>query len=137
MEMGKIKELERSARFDLQILGRLSIEGSATADSCLCNTINISVTGALIETGFAVPSGALIRYSFTIPGTDRTVDVAGEVVRAEVSSETMRRTRSSGEAPRKLQRYGIMFLDLSHEDRTAIEDFLGFYRKRSMEQPKA
>ncbi|HEY4708143.1 MAG TPA: PilZ domain-containing protein [Thermodesulfobacteriota bacterium] len=136
-EMGNLKELLRADRFELQILGRLKLEGStAPAESCLCNTINISTTGALVETGFVVPLGALIKYSFTLPGTEKSLEVTGEVVRGEASAESPRRVRPGIETPRKLQRYGIMFLDLTDSDRKAIEEFLGFYRKRNQEHQK-
>lgn len=132
-----IKELARADRFELQILGRLRLEGNCVpAESCLCNTVNISTSGALVETGFAVPMGSLIKYSFSLPGTDRAVEITGEVVRGEASAEVPRRLRPGVEAPRKLQLYGIMFLDLTEGDRKAIDDFLGFYRKRTIDQDR-
>lgn len=135
--MGNLKELSRADRFELQILGRLKLEGSsAPAESCLCNTINISTTGALVETGFVVPLGALIKYSLTLPGTEKNLEITGEIVRGEASGESLRRVRPGIESPRKLQRYGIMFLDLNDDDRKAIEDFLSYYKKRSREHQK-
>ena len=135
--MDNLKELSRADRFELQILGRLKLEGSsAPAESCLCNTINISTTGALVETGFVVSIGALIKDSFTLPGTEKNLEVTGEIVRGDASGESLRRVRPGIESPRKLQRYGIMFLDLSDNDRKAIEEFLSFYRKRSQEHQK-
>lgn len=135
--MGNLKELSRADRFELQILGKLKLEGSsAPPESCLCNTVNISTTGALVETGFVVSIGALIKYSFTLPGTEKSLEITGEVVRGEAGIEVPRRVRPGNESPRKLQRYGIMFLDLNESDRKAIEDFLSFYRKRSQEHQK-
>ncbi|MBE7414646.1 MAG: PilZ domain-containing protein [Deltaproteobacteria bacterium] len=133
--MGNLKELARADRFELQILGKLKLEGSsAPAESCLCNTVNISTSGALVETGFIVPKGSLVKYAFTLPGTDRSVEITGEIIRVEAVTDAPRRVRPSGETPRKILRYGIMFLDLNDSDRVAMDEFLTFYRKRNEHQ---
>lgn len=135
--MGNLKELARADRFELQILGKLKLEGSsAPAELCLCNTVNISTSGALVETGFLVPKGSLVKYAFTLPGTDRSVEITGEITRVESGTDAPRRIRPTGEAPRKLHRYGIMFLDLTDPDREAMEEFLTFYKKRSTGQQR-
>lgn len=133
--MGNLKELARADRFELQILGKLKLEGSsAPAESCLCNTVNISTSGALVETGFIVPKGSLVKYTFTLPGTDRSVEITGEIIRVEPGTDAPRRIRPSGENTRKILRYGIMFLDLNDSDRGAMDEFLTFYKKRNEHQ---
>ncbi|MBW7957399.1 MAG: PilZ domain-containing protein [Deltaproteobacteria bacterium] len=134
--MGNLKELARADRFELQILGKLKLEGSsAPAESCLCNTVNISTSGALVETGFMVPKGSLVKYTFTLPGTDRSVEITGEIIRVEPGTEAApRRIRPTSETPRKILRYGIMFLDLTESDRDAMDEFLTFYKKRNEHQ---
>lgn len=133
--MGNLKELARADRFELQILGKLKLEGSsAPAESCLCNTVNISTSGALVETGFVVAKGSLVKYAFTLPGTDKAVEITGEVIRVEPGTEAPRRIRPTSENPRKLQRYGIMFLDITDSDKEAVEEFLTFYKKRNEHQ---
>ncbi|MCC6502044.1 MAG: PilZ domain-containing protein [Deltaproteobacteria bacterium] len=117
----KFTELSRAERVELQILGKLTIEKSAgPSESFLCNTLNISTSGALIETGSMISIGSLLRYSVSFPGFDRTFDITGEVVRGERKEKA---ASDSDSEPRKLIRYGIMFLDLSEDDRKAIESF--------------
>ena len=117
----KFTELSRAERLELQILGKLTIEKSAgPSEAFLCNTLNISTSGALVETGSMISIGSLLRYSVSFPGFDRTFDIMGEVVRGERKEKA---ASDSDSEPRKLIRYGIMFLDLSEDDRKAIESF--------------
>lgn len=122
----KMTELTRAERLEFQILGKLTLErGAGPGESFLCNTLNISTSGALVETGSMIPIGSLLKYSVSFPGFNRSFDIMGEVVRGERKSSPVKRERpgaSEGE-PRKLIRYGIMFLDLKEEDRNAIEGF--------------
>lgn len=122
----RFTELSRAERLELQILGKLTLEKSAgPGESFLCNTLNISTSGALVETGSMIPIGSLLKYSVSFPGFERNFDIMGEVVRGERKGSSARRDRAlAAEAePRKLIRYGIMFLDLKEEDRKAIEGF--------------
>jgi len=124
----ELTELTRAERLELQILGKLTLEkGAGQCESFLCNTLNISTSGALIETGSMIPIGSLLKYSVSFPGFNRTFDIMGEVVRGERRSVPVKRDRSGqgspDNEPRKLIRYGIMFLDLKEDDRKAIEDF--------------
>jgi|GEM_PF-3141469 hypothetical protein len=127
--MGKnLTELTRAERLELQILGKLTLEKSAgPGESFLCNTLNISTSGALVETGSMIPIGSFLKYSVSFPGFNRTFEIIGEVVRGERKAATNRREKPAlgvqDSEPRKLIRYGIMFLDLKEEDRKAIEDF--------------
>lgn len=131
----RFTELTRAERLELQILGKLTLEKSAgPGESFLCNTLNISTSGALVETGSMIPIGSLLKYSVNLPGFGRAFDIIGEVVRGERKAASARRDRPilapAAEAePRKLIRYGIMFLDLKEEDRKAIEGF--FVQARS------
>jgi len=122
----RFTELTRAERLELQILGKLTLEKSAgPGESFLCNTLNISTSGALVETGSMIPIGSLLKYSVSFPGFDRNFDIMGEVVRGERKGIMARSDRAQpGESEaRKLIRYGIMFLDLKEEDRKAIEGF--------------
>lgn len=123
----KFAELTRAERLEIQILGKLTLEKSAgPGESFLCNTLNISTSGALVETGSMIPIGSLLKYSVSFPGFDRTFDIIGEVVRGERrpgSQGKDRQTQSADAEPRKLIRYGIMFLDLKDDDRKAIEGY--------------
>src|SRR3990170_100793 len=123
----RFTELTRAERLELQILGKLTLEKSAgPGESFLCNTLNISTSGALVETGSMIPIGSLLKYSVSFPGFDRSFDIIGEVVRGErkgILARSDRAQQGAGEEARKLIRYGIMFLDLKEEDRKAIEGF--------------
>ncbi|MBI2399866.1 MAG: PilZ domain-containing protein [Deltaproteobacteria bacterium] len=123
----RFTELTRAERLELQILGKLTLEKSAgPGESFLCNTLNISTSGALVETGSMIPIGSLLKYSVSFPGFERNFDIMGEVVRGERKGSSVKKDRSQQAAesePRKLIRYGIMFLDLREEDRKAIEGF--------------
>jgi len=117
----RFTELARAERVELQILGKLTIEKiSGPPESFLCNTLNISTSGALVETGSMISIGSLLKYSVSFPGFDRTFDITGEVVRGERKD---RPAASAESEPRKLIRYGIMFLDLKEDDRKTIESF--------------
>lgn len=136
--VSKYKELSRADRFELQILARLTIEeNGGGGETYLCNTLNISLSGALVETGSMIPIGSLLRYSFSVPGVNRTVDITGEVVRDERNSFAARKARPDGEAEpanaRKLIKYGIMFLDMKDEDRLVIEGYLMLNKKSPVE----
>jgi hypothetical protein len=125
----RFTELTRAERLEFQILGKLTLEkNAAPGESFLCNTLNISTSGALVETGSMIPIGSLLKYSVNFPGFDRTFDIMGEVVRGERKVQNAKKDRPSSQngveaEPRKLIRYGIMFLDLKEEDRSAIEVF--------------
>lgn len=123
----RFTELTRAERLELQILGKLTLEKSAgPGESFLCNTLNISTSGALVETGSMIPIGSLLKYSVSFPGFERNFDIMGEVVRGERKGSSVKKDRpqqSVESEPRKLIRYGIMFLDLKEEDRKAIEGF--------------
>jgi len=122
----RFTELTRAERLELQILGKLTLEkGAGPGESFLCNTLNISTSGALVETGSMIPIGSLLKYSVSLPGFDRSFDIMGEVVRGERKAAPAKSpSQAVDEAKsRKLIRYGIMFLDLGEEDRKAIEGF--------------
>jgi len=117
----KFTELSRAERLEMQILGKLTIEkNAAPSESFLCNTLNISTSGALVETGSMISIGSLLKYSVSFPGFDRSFEITGEVVRGERKDMP---APDPGSEPRRLIRYGIMFLDLNDDDRKAIEGF--------------
>lgn len=112
--------LRKGERHDVKVLGSLTIEGNTEKrQTCLCSTVNFSLCGALVETGSEIPDGALLKYRFYIPGMTDPVMIVGEVVRsAHKAAQT-----SHGHATR-LNRYGIVFLDMTVEDRLAVRGYL-------------
>lgn len=116
------KTLSRADRYDLKVLGKISLEkDDGKGESYICNTINISLSGALVETGSQIPVGSLLKYSFSIPGFQIPVNIIGEVVRGDGNVHGL--PDKSDKSRRALNRYGIIFLDLSEEDKKAMIDF--------------
>lgn len=138
--MGKdFKKLSRASRHNLQILGKITVEkdGASEEESYTCNTINISLSGALVETGSVIPLGSLLKYSFCMPGFTIPVNLIGEVVRGErdSSAELPQKLKpAAGEYEevehRKINRYGIIFLDMNEKDKKAMENYFLKFDKR-------
>ena len=130
----KIKNLSRADRHEQKIIGKISlnitgdITGGAELDNAepfLCNMVNMSLSGALVETGTALTVGSLMKYSFRIPGMKSTVNVLAEVVRLDGTDghEILEKIAMAGKRE-KLQVYGIRFLDLNEIDRSSIQGYL-------------
>jgi hypothetical protein len=131
----RIKNLSREDRYEQQIIGKISlnITGNITGDTTggaelcseepfLCNMVNMSLSGALVETGTAMAVGSLMKYSFRIPGAISTVNVLAEVVRLDGTEEIKK--AAEDRKREKLQVYGIRFLDLNDMDRSSIQGYL-------------
>lgn len=118
----RYKKLTRAERYNVQVLGRITLESNdGKGESYICNTINVSLSGALVETGSLIPMGSLLKYAFCMPGFTIPVNVIGEVVRGERDDEEERKSRTKAQ---KLYRYGIIFLDMREEDKKAMESYL-------------
>lgn len=75
-----------------------------------CTSVNISTPGVLLEADRTISKAALVTCSFFIPGSG-SISVDGEVMRIrEVSPNTFH--------------WGIKFLNLSREHKTALEAFV-------------
>jgi hypothetical protein len=135
------KEASRARRTELKILGRITLDipgaasGAGEGGSYLCNIINMSLTGALVECGHTMPVGSLVNYSFRMPGGEATVKVLAEVVRRERgSARYLFDEGASGEeehpfpaAPSSregINLYGIRFLDMKENVRGALKSYL-------------
>ncbi len=121
---------KRLRRYHVKVLGNAVLEKDGIEETFLSNTLNISLSGALIETSHAMPVGSLLRYCFKIPGVARTFNVLAEVVRCEddcaggPQGQDNARQGSSAREKHHLQLYGIRFLDLSEQDRSDIACYL-------------
>ncbi len=127
----RIRNLSRADRHEQQIIGKISLNITGdiaggtelcSEEPFLCNMVNMSLSGALVETGTAMAVGSLMKYSFRIPGANSTVNVLAEVVRLD-GAETVRKV-SDDRKREKLQIYGIRFLDLNDMDRSSIQGYL-------------
>jgi len=116
---------KRLKRYHVKVLGNAVLEKDGLEESFLSNTLNISLSGALIETGHLMPMGALLRYCFKVPGVPKTFNILAEVVRSEdtamASDKSAQESRARRAAPRL---YGIRFIDLSEQDRADIACYL-------------
>lgn len=110
--MGEGTGTDRAERHGYQILGRLR-PVDTSGEPQLCNTLNISATGALVETSLSAPEGAHLVYTFTIPGRKTPLELTAEVVRKEAGREAGRP-----------KRYGIRFMDLASSEINALRGFL-------------
>lgn len=109
-------------RCDIRILARIGVEGTkgSPPESFLGNTVNISVSGVLIETSHVFTVGETVSCSFFIPGNSTPVTVAGEVVR-----------EANGKQP-GMNYYGIRFLDVREEDKRAIESYVKRHKEAAV-----
>ncbi|MFQ5441950.1 MAG: PilZ domain-containing protein [Thermodesulfobacteriota bacterium] len=120
----------RAERYDLRILGSIVLENPGMGEEkFLGNTVNISLSGALVETGREFPVGSLMKYRFNIPGVEKTFNLTAEVVRkAAYSDSGVERGGAEADANgpdrQHLNLYGIRFLDMNGEDRSAIAGYL-------------
>ena len=119
----------RLRRYHVKVLGNATLEKDGQTETFLSNTVNISLSGALIETGHELPLGALLRYCFKVPGVSRTFNILAEVVRREEPGaagalQGQDVAQQSSREKHHLQLYGIRFLDLSEQDRADIACYL-------------
>jgi hypothetical protein len=121
--------LNRAERRDLKIIGEINSTpqtGTATRPF-LCNTLNMSLSGALVETSQLLSLGALLDYSFRLPGAGEQVKVLAEIVRSEpAATEALTGGRGAQQNLRRqsLGLYGIHFLEIKESDVAAIKNFL-------------
>ena len=104
--------LNLSWRETYRVLLNVAVEGSACETSFACRSINISVTGMLLETAQKFTKGQRISCSFVLPDTTR-IETAGEIVRMipQLSDEE-----------KKL--YGVRFDNMDEETRSKIIQFI-------------
>ncbi len=108
------KYIDVPVRRDVRIIARIGVEGARgmPPESFLGNTINISVSGVLIETGHILSIGETVSCSFFVPGNSTPITAAGEVVRKTDGMD-------SG-----MNYYGIRFMDIKGEDKLAIDSYV-------------
>ena len=97
-------------RTGIRVLIRVSVMGSINSESFFCTSVNISTSGILLECEKIIPKGAIVNCSFFVPGSERIT----------VDCEVMRVTS----VPPDLHHYGVKFLNLHQDHRTAVEAFV-------------
>lgn len=97
-------------RSDLKVMVRVKLTASPQLDLFFCNSVDISASGLLLETGQDMNKGDILTCSFFVPGSAQ-VQVECEVKRKSAMSASQ-------------FQYGIKFLNLSPEAKSAIETFV-------------
>lgn len=82
--------------------------------------LNISESGTFLHTKAELPTGAMIRMRFSLPGLERVMDVKG--VARWSTNEVASKALFGG--------YGIMFTSVSDEDLEAIKGFVASESKK-------
>lgn len=108
------KYINVPVRRDIRILARIGVEGvkGSVSESFLGNTVNISMSGVLIETGHILTVGEAVSCSFFMPGNSMPITATGEVVRQANGKQL------------GMNYYGIRFIDIKEEDRLAIDSYI-------------
>ncbi len=99
-------------RKNLRILVRLKIEGVDGGVQFFGNTIDISMTGILIETDKELSIGEEVNISLVLPGRTALLQIKGKVMRRV----DLHRKGGYG--------YGVRFLNLNPEQKTILRDFI-------------
>lgn len=124
---------KRLKRYQVKVLGNAVLEKEGQEETFLTNTLNISLSGALIETSRPIPLGSLLHYNFHVPGVKKTFNLLAEVVRhdgPEPEGEKggchgrKKAPKPTGQQRALMQLYGIRFLDLTDKDRSEIACYL-------------
>ena len=97
-------------RTGIRVLIKVSVRSDIKNQPFFCTSVNISTSGILLEVDKAAPGGEILTCSFFIPGSD-SIAAHGEIMRmGEVSPGTYH--------------WGVKFIDLLPDHKTAIEAFV-------------
>ncbi len=107
---GIVKFLEVLPRRDYRIIVRIQVYGERGNLMLFCTSLNISVSGLLIETDGLLAQGDRLSIMFFLPDASQ-ITAVGEVVRTE-------RVRSMQ------HHYGIRFISMSPQHQAEIEQFV-------------
>jgi CheY-like chemotaxis protein len=106
------KLLNLSWRETYRVILNVSVEGNVSGNHFICNTLDISLEGILIETTRILNLGDQLSCSFFLPDMTQ-IRVTGEIV------------RTIQPAPGVVANwYGVHFLDLSPEAEKTLEAFI-------------
>lgn len=121
---GKVLEfLDVAPRQSYRVVLNVTLEGHHKNRQFLCHTENISATGVLIRTEQTLAPGDIIACSLFLPHGTK-IKANGEVIRA------------INQTPRTKENfYGIRYLDLADDARSAIESFVA--KEKTYAHPSA
>jgi len=101
-----------SVRKSVRLLVYVQVQGYVKSNLFLCNSLNLSASGVLILTARRLKLGDKIKLQITLPLEKNKVQVEGEVV------------REAREIKSRLNGYGVVFMDLSEEDKGRLQKFV-------------
>lgn len=105
-------------RRQLRTITKIEVSVENHGRFVLGRSINVSVTGILLEADTILPQDAPLRLHFYLPGDPKPLEVAAEILRADFSGA--------------LARYGMRFLELPASDGERISRFVQRLRSREM-----
>lgn len=117
------KLLNLSWRDTYRVLLNASLEGSASNTRLICNTLDISLDGMLIETTQTLKPGEQLSCSFFLPDMTQ-IQISGEIVRTVQPAPGV-----------NAHWYGVHFLELSAAAEKALETFIDTNAAKSSPRP--
>jgi DNA-binding response OmpR family regulator len=115
--------LHLSWRETYRVLLNVAIEGKINTDSFVCNSLDISLDGMLIETDQKFTVGDRLSCSFFLPDMTQ-IQVAGEIVRTVQAAPGVDKNW-----------YGVHFVDLSPDAEKSLETFIDAHASKSRTRP--
>ena len=112
MLVAKVQQLLSVAgRERLRVLLTAQVESRIDSDSFLCRTLNVSVSGMLVETDRLLSVGTSLACQFSLPNAKK-IRAACRVV------------RSVELTPGEEYQYGLIFADISESDRQTVDEYV-------------
>ncbi len=96
-------------RQNYRVLLKASVKGAQTAEAFYCSSIDISISGMLLETERQMRRGDRLSISFVLPGFGQ-ISVEGEIMRIDARGT--------------VTAYGVRFGYLERSQREALEKFI-------------
>jgi DNA-binding response OmpR family regulator len=115
--------LNLSWRETYRVLLHVAVEGNNDSGSFVCNSLDISLDGMLIETDQKLNAGDRLSCSFFLPHGSQ-IQTIGQIARIVTPAPGV-----------KSNWYGVHFLDVSPEAETALETFIDTNAAKSPSRP--
>jgi DNA-binding response OmpR family regulator len=110
-EVGRLLDIQ--GRKSYRVVLKVTVDGRSGTASFFCSSRNISASGILIETERSLEKGGKITCAFFLPKSEHIV-AEGEIMRVvPIAGNTFQ--------------YGIRYIDLRPDHRSAIEEFVRKY----------
>jgi DNA-binding response OmpR family regulator len=120
--MAKVQQLLSVAeRERLRVLLNAQVESQTDSGSFICRTLNVSVSGMLIETDQSLSVGTFLSCQFSLPNAKK-IKAACRVVRAVELT------------PGKEYQYGLVFTDISDNALLTVDEYVRAISAKSQRQ---